>query len=78
MIEASDLPRLRRAEAAGLTIREFEVLLLLSQDMDTADIVDRLNLSRHTVHNYIRNAREKLGTKSKLSAVLAAQRLGLV
>lgn len=78
MTDARDLPRLRRAAAAGLTIREFEVLLLLSQDMDTAEIVDHLNLSRHTVHNYIRNAREKLGAKSKLSAVLTAQRLGLV
>ncbi len=78
MTEAGDLTRLRKAEAAGLTVREFEVLLLLSQDMDTAEVVDHLNLSRHTVHNYIRNAREKLGAKSKLSAVLAAQRLGLV
>ena len=77
MTESQDLPRLRRA-AAGLTIREFEVLLLLSQDMDTTEIVDHLNLSHHTIRNYIRSAREKLGAKSKLSAVLTAQRLGLV
>ena len=46
--------------------------------MDTAEIVDHMNLSRHTVRNYIRSAREKLGAKSKLSVVLTAQRLGLI
>lgn len=65
-------------EVSPLTARELDVLRLLSLDMETGEIVDHLNLSHHTVRNYIRNAREKLRARSKLSAVLTAQRLGLI
>ena len=61
-----------------LTDRELQMLRLLSRDMATEEIADHLSLSRHTVRNYIRNAREKLRSKTRLSAVLTAQRLGLI
>ena len=64
-------------KASPLTARELEVLRLVAQGMETGEIVDELNLSHHTVRNYIRNAREKLQAKSKTAAVLTAQRLGL-
>ena len=61
-----------------LTAREVEVLRLIALDNGTGEIADVLNLSPHTVRNYVRNAREKLRARSQLSAVLIAQRRGLL
>ena len=65
-------------ENSALTDREVEVLRLMALDKGMGEIADILNLSPHTVRNYIRNAREKLRARSKLSAVLIAQRRGLL
>ncbi len=61
-----------------LTLREREVVKLLTEGYDTGAIAKRLHLSTHTVRNYVRNAREKLDAPSRLALVLAAQRLGLL
>lgn len=61
-----------------LTAREIEVLRLMGLDKGTEQIAVELDLSYHTVRNYIRNAREKLGANTKLSAVLIAQNRGLI
>lgn len=60
------------------TIREMEVLRLLALGHDTKEIADELHISPHTVLNHIRNIREKLQVPTRLGAVLAAQRRGLL
>ncbi len=60
------------------TIREMEVLRLLALGYDTKEIAGELYLSPHTVLNHIRNIREKLQVPTRLGAVLAAQRRGLL
>ena len=69
---------LKRPETGPLTVREFEVLRLVSLGMGTREISGELSLSTHTVRNHVRNARQKLSARTKLDAVLAAQRLGLL
>lgn len=61
-----------------LTEREREILHLLAAGESTAAISNRLTLSSHTVRNHIRNLLTKLCVHSRLEAVLAGQRLGLV
>ena len=66
------------SESGHLTNRELEVLRLVALSLDTKQIAEELHLSVHTVLNHIRNARVKLDAPSRLSAVLAARRLGLI
>jgi two-component system, NarL family, response regulator DesR len=61
-----------------LTPRELEVLGLLGAGCTTEEIIGALSLSVHTVRNHIRNALAKLGCSSRLEAVGAAARLGLI
>lgn len=61
-----------------LTPRELEVVRLLAIGEEIESVCDRLHLSRHTVLNHVRNAREKLNARTRLGLVLAAQRGGLV
>ena len=67
-----------RGETRDLTNRELEVLRLVALSFDTNQIAEQLHLSAHTVLNHIRNARVKLNALNRLSAVLAAQRRGLI
>ena len=62
----------------SLTARETEVLRLVAVGLSTQEIAMSLHLSIHTARNYIRNTREKLQVTTRLKAVLAAQRLGLL
>ena len=61
-----------------LSIREVEVLRLLSLGLETGQIAGELNLSSYTVLNHIRNARRKLRSQNRLGAILAALRLRLI
>lgn len=61
-----------------LTPREHEVLALLSQGMATIDIAGALGISRVTARNHVTRVIEKLGVKTRLQAVLAASRYGLI
>jgi DNA-binding NarL/FixJ family response regulator len=69
-----------RADNLGqdLTAREMEVLVLLSAGRSTSDIADELVVSIHTVRNHIRNLLAKLHASSRLEAVAAATRAGLI
>ena len=60
--------------ARALTLRELEVLRLVSLGWRTQRIADELGLSYHTVRNHIRHCRRKLGAATKLDAVLTAIR----
>lgn len=68
----------RRKLSAQFTPRELEVLRLLAEGDDTAVLASRLGIAPHTVEWHVRHVIEKLGVHSKLQAVIAAARLGLI
>lgn len=75
------LDRLRRADRpapSGLTPREVEVLRLLSEGLATRVMAERLGVTVHTMRNYVQSVIQKLDTHSKLEAVAAARRQGLL
>jgi len=63
--------------SAQFTPRELDVLRLLAEGYDTADLAARLNIAPHTVEWHVRHVIEKLGVHSKLQAVIAAARVGI-
>ena len=65
-------------EASPLSPRELEVLRLVGLGWDTPRIAKHMGISRHTVSNHIRNLRNKLNVPTKLKAVLAGIRLGIL
>jgi DNA-binding NarL/FixJ family response regulator len=68
----------RRKLGAQFTPRELEVLHLLAQGHDTATLASVLNIAPHTVEWHVRHVIEKLKVHSKLQAVVAAARMGLI
>ncbi len=80
-----DVPAVRRgphaatrANPAGLTRRESEVLALLAEGLPTADIAERLYLAPKTVRHHVSAILGKLGVATRTEAVRAAARLGIV
>lgn len=63
---ASDWP----GRADGLTMREAEVLALITQGMSNAEIADHTHVSINSVKTYIRNAYRKIGVNNRTHAVL--------
>ncbi len=61
-----------------LTRRERQVLLLLAQGLGTEAVTKLLSISQATARNHIQHVLEKLGVHTRLEAVAAAYRLGLV
>lgn len=68
----------RRKLSAQFTPRELEVLRLLAEGHETATLAGRLGIAPHTVEWHVRHLIEKLGVHSKLQAVIAAARMGLI
>jgi DNA-binding NarL/FixJ family response regulator len=68
----------RRKLNAQFTPRELEVLRLLAEGHDTPTLAGRLGIAPHTVEWHVRHVIEKLGVHSKLQAVIAAARMGLI
>lgn len=63
---------------AQFTPRELDVLHLLAEGYETGDLATRLGIAPHTVEWHVSHVIEKLGVHSKLQAVIAAARLGLI
>lgn len=61
-----------------LTKRQLEVLRLLAEGRSTAEIATELGLSHTTVRNYIANLLVALGVHTRLQAVIAAKKAGLI
>jgi PAS domain S-box-containing protein len=61
-----------------LTPRQRETLSLLAAGLSTAEVARRLTLSPETVRNHLRNASRELQAHTRLEAIAAAQRLGLL
>lgn len=68
---AHDLPHVQ------LTERESEVLLRVAKGFTLPEIGQQLNLSRHTIADYVKQIYRKLNVSSRAEAALEAQRLGL-
>jgi two-component system nitrate/nitrite response regulator NarL len=68
----------RKRHASMLTKRELDVLKLMAEGFDTIAISTRLGIAGHTTEWHVRHVIEKLEVHSKLQAVIAAVRLGLV
>jgi DNA-binding CsgD family transcriptional regulator/tetratricopeptide (TPR) repeat protein len=67
-----------RANVAGLTRREADVLRLLAQGLRNADIAERLFLSPRTVDHHVSAVLRKLDVRTRGEAVAAASPLGLL
>jgi DNA-binding NarL/FixJ family response regulator len=66
-----------RENPAGLTARELEVLALLAQPLQNAEIARQLVLSPRTVDTHVSRILAKLGARTRTEAVAAARQLGL-
>jgi PAS domain S-box-containing protein len=66
------------ADAPELTPRQHEVLTLLAQGLTTAQMADVMGLSPETVQNHVKALLRQLRVRSRLEAVLAGYRLGLL
>src|SRR5580765_5161043 len=60
-----------------LTERESEVLLRVAKGFTLPEIGVQLNLSRHTIADYVKQIYRKLNVSSRAEVALEAQRLGL-
>lgn len=67
-----------RANAAGLTARQMEVLSLVAEGMTNAEIADSLFLSTRTVENHVASSLMKLDAGDRVQAVRTARRIGLL
>ena len=65
-----------RLEVLELTSREIEILRLIGDGLKNQEIAKRLYLSVHTVKNHVHNILERLGVKSRWSAVTHASEKG--
>ena len=68
----------RARRSGSLTPRERDVLRLMAQAKDTAEIAETLAISANTARGYVQAVIEKLDAHSRLEAVLRAQELDLL
>jgi PAS domain S-box-containing protein len=61
-----------------ITPRQREILALIAAGLSTAEVASELTLSRETVRNHLRNASRELRAHTRVEAIAAAQRLGLL
>ena len=71
-------PDQSRTMDLGLSSREMEVLVCLSQGMTTAQISSDLFISENTVKTHVRHILEKLEASNRAEAVSKAMQLGLI
>jgi DNA-binding NarL/FixJ family response regulator len=75
------LPKLRRGYqglGSDITPRELEVLRMLAEGLSNRAIADKMSISLHTVRNYVQSLLTKLQAHSKLEAVAAAVKEGII
>jgi len=74
---AMNKPQANALPHVQLTERESEVLLRVAKGFTLPEIGVQLNLSRHTIADYVKQIYRKLNVSSRAEAALEAQRLGL-
>lgn len=72
------LPGSRKSPFDGLSAREMEVLLMLTEGQRVAEIAEAMNLSPKTVATYKYRIYEKLNTRSDVDMTRMAMRYGIV
>ncbi|MFG2406504.1 response regulator transcription factor [Streptomyces brevispora] len=70
--------RVPRSREVQLAPREIDVLACVAAGATNAVAADRLGLRPETVKGYLRSAMRKLGAHTRLEAVVAARRAGLL
>lgn len=65
-------------QPVALSSRELDVLACVASGATNAAAADRLGLRPETVKSYLRSAMRKLGAHTRLEAVVAARRAGLL
>jgi DNA-binding NarL/FixJ family response regulator len=68
----------REKTLSKFTPRELDVLRLLAEGYDTATMAMHLGIAPHTVEWHVSHLIEKLEVHSKLQAVIAAAKMGLI
>ncbi len=68
----------RLAPSSELSVREVEILELVSKDCSNKEIADRLCLSLHTVKNHMHRILAKLPAKNRRGAVTCARERRLI
>ncbi|WP_369232333.1 response regulator transcription factor [Streptomyces sp. R21] len=66
------------ARTVALAPREVDVLACVATGVTNAGVAERLGLRPETVKGYLRSAMRKLGAHTRLEAVVAARRAGLL
>jgi DNA-binding CsgD family transcriptional regulator/tetratricopeptide (TPR) repeat protein len=67
-----------RANPAGLTKRQAEVLALVAEGLPNSEIAQRFVLSERTVDHHVSAILRKLGVRTRGQAAAAARRLGIL
>ena len=67
-----------RPTASALDAREVEILRLLAEGLDTAEIASRLTYSERTIKNIIHGVTSRLGLRNRAHAVAYGIRTGLI
>ena len=73
-----DVPAAVRPARAALTLRETEILSLLSKGLSFSDIGESLHISSHTVAQHIKKIYRKLAVHSRGEAVYEATQMGIL
>jgi DNA-binding NarL/FixJ family response regulator len=68
----------RRADVAGLTNREVDVLCLVARGLSNKEIATRLVVTPKTVGNHIEHIYTKIDVTNRAGAALFAMRHGLL
>jgi PAS domain S-box-containing protein len=67
-----------RGRGARLTPREHEVITLLALGLTSGEIAEKLVISPETVRIHVRNARRRLGARTRAQAIALALRSGQI
>jgi DNA-binding CsgD family transcriptional regulator/tetratricopeptide (TPR) repeat protein len=67
-----------RAQPAGLTAREVQILGLVAENLTNAEIGSRLHISPKTVDHHVSAVLEKLGVATRREAARAAEEAGVL
>jgi len=75
---ASDDGCLCSSGATHLTLRELDVLLLIAEDRENAEIARALGISVRTVETHVRSMLHKLGSESRTGLVARCYATGVL